>query len=79
MYIWEKKGVYMQNQYTAIIKQDGDFWIGWIKEIPGVNCQEFTIDELMFSLETNLIESIECEVENKDDMLEISINYIEEE
>ncbi len=25
--------------YTAVIKQDGDWWIGWIEEISGVNCQ----------------------------------------
>lgn len=28
------------NEYTAIIKKDGDGYIGWIEEIPGVNCQE---------------------------------------
>ena len=28
------------NNYTAIIKQDGDWWIGWIEEVPGVNGQE---------------------------------------
>ena len=28
------------NEYTAIIKRDGNWWIGWIEEIPGVNCQE---------------------------------------
>lgn len=30
----------MENRmtFTAIIKQDGPWWIGWIEEIPGVNC-----------------------------------------
>ena len=28
------------NNYTAVIKQDGDWWIGWIEEVPGVNCQK---------------------------------------
>ena len=23
----------MMNQYTAVIKQDGDWWIGWIEEV----------------------------------------------
>ncbi|MCI4626085.1 MAG: hypothetical protein L3V56_09010 [Candidatus Magnetoovum sp. WYHC-5] len=32
----------MNSTYTAIIKQDGDWWIGWIEEMPGVNCQEST-------------------------------------
>ena len=30
----------MNNKYTAVIKQDGNWWLGWIEEIPGVNCQE---------------------------------------
>ncbi len=36
----------MKNEYTAIIKKDGNWWIGWIKEILGVNCQEKTYEEL---------------------------------
>ena len=49
----------MQTQYTAIVKQDGDWWIGWIEEIPGVNCQERTREELMESLRTTLGEALE--------------------
>jgi hypothetical protein len=26
--------------YMAVIKQAGAWWIGWIEEVPGVNCQE---------------------------------------
>jgi len=26
----------MNNEYTSIIKQDGDWWIGWIEEVQGV-------------------------------------------
>jgi hypothetical protein len=36
--------------YTAVVKQDGPWWIGWIKEVPGVNCQEATEPELIASL-----------------------------
>jgi len=32
------------SEYTAIVKQDGDWWIGWIEEVPGVNCQESSRD-----------------------------------
>ena len=28
------------GSYTAIIKRDGDRWIGWVEEVPGVNGQE---------------------------------------
>ena len=41
----------MNQEYTAIIKQEGDWWIGWIEEVPGVNCQETTHDELISSLQ----------------------------
>ena len=34
----------MNQTYTAVVKQDGQCWIGWIEEVPGVNCQERTHD-----------------------------------
>lgn len=49
----------MQQTYTAIVKQDGNAWIGWVEEIPGVNCQEATRDELLESLRVTLGEAIE--------------------
>lgn len=49
----------MKNEYTAAVKQDGDWWIGWIEEVPGVNCQEATRDELVESLRVTLGEAIE--------------------
>ncbi len=47
------------NSYTAIYKQDGEFWIGWIEEVPGVNAQEKTKDELLASLKVVLQEALE--------------------
>ncbi|MEL4895252.1 type II toxin-antitoxin system HicB family antitoxin [Crocosphaera sp. Alani8] len=44
----------MENKYTAIIKKDGDWWIGWIEEIKGVNAQESTREELIESLKEAL-------------------------
>ncbi len=49
----------MKNSYTAVIKQDGDWWIGWIEEVPGVNCQEANREELMESLRVTLNEALE--------------------
>ena len=46
------------SQYTAIIKQDTGWWIGWIEEVPGVNCQGLTRDELMQNLRSALTEAI---------------------
>ena len=48
----------MNNEYTAIIKQEGDWWIGWIEEIQGVNCQEASYDELLESLKITLQEAL---------------------
>ena len=52
------------NQYTAIIKQDGDWWIGWIQEVPGVNCQEPTRAELLETLRITLAEILELNRED---------------
>ena len=49
----------MNIEYTAIIKNDGKWWIGWIEEIPGVNCQERTQEELLESLKITLKEALE--------------------
>jgi len=49
----------MSNVYTAVIKQDGNWWIGWIEEVPGVNCQEPSRDELLESLKVTLREALE--------------------
>lgn len=49
----------MPQTYTAIVKQDAGVWIGWIEEVPGVNCQEATRDELLESLRVTLGEAID--------------------
>jgi len=49
----------MATEYTAVIKQEGDCWIGWIEEVPGVNCQERTRQELVESLRITLQEAID--------------------
>lgn len=48
----------MQN-FKAVIKQCDDWWIGWIEEVPGVNCQERTKDELLETLKVTLEEALE--------------------
>jgi hypothetical protein len=56
----------MRGDYTAVVKQIGAWWIGWIVEVPGVNCQEPTHDELMKSLQATLREALEL---NREDAL----------
>jgi predicted RNase H-like HicB family nuclease len=49
----------MQNTYTAVVKQDEGWWVGWIQEISGVNCQERTKEELLESLKITLKEALD--------------------
>ena len=49
----------MKSEYTAVVKQEDDWWFGWIEEVPGVNCQERTYDELRETLEVTLKEALE--------------------
>jgi len=45
------------NVYTAVVKNEQDWWIGWIEEAPGVNCQERTREDLIESLRVTLREA----------------------
>ena len=49
----------MQEGFTAVVKQSGPWWIGWIEEIPGVNCQERTREELLETLRVTLRDALE--------------------
>ncbi|PKM07087.1 MAG: hypothetical protein CVV14_10135 [Gammaproteobacteria bacterium HGW-Gammaproteobacteria-4] len=49
----------MNQHFTAVVKQDGPWWIGWVEEVPGVNCQERTRDELLKTLRVTLMEALE--------------------
>lgn len=49
----------MKSIYTAIVQRDGPWWIGWVKEIPGVNSQGNTQEELIENLRSALEEALE--------------------
>jgi len=49
----------MATNYTAVIQRDGEWWIGWIEEIPGVNSQGHTRDELVENLRSALQEALD--------------------
>lgn len=49
----------LRTSYTAVIKQDGPWWIGWVEEVPDINCQEAGREELLESLRTTLAEAID--------------------
>ena len=66
----------MNDTYTAVIKKSGAWWIGWIEEVPGVNCQEASKEELLETLRVTLREALEF---NRRDALEAAGGEFEEE
>ena len=65
----------MTQTYTALIKQSGPWWIGWIEEVPSVNCQERTRAELLETLAVTLREALEL---NRREALEAAGETFEE-
>ena len=65
----------MNTRYTAVVKQEGDAWVGWIEEVPGVNCQEETREELLETLTETLREALEF---NRADALDAAGKEFEE-
>ena len=49
----------MHSAYTAVLRRDGQWWIGWVEEMPGVNCQGRTRQELIEDLQSALKEALE--------------------
>jgi len=66
----------MNTEYTAVVKQDGAWWIGWIEEIPGVNCQERTYQALIDTLRATLKEALAFN--RQDAILAVGDGYTEE-
>jgi predicted RNase H-like HicB family nuclease len=49
----------MTQTYTAVIQQSDGWWIGWVQEIRGINCQERTKEELLDSLRSAVEDILE--------------------
>jgi predicted RNase H-like HicB family nuclease len=47
------------NNYTAVIQKNDQWWIGWVEEIPGVNSQGQTREELIENLRSAVEEALE--------------------
>ena len=65
----------MKTRYTAVVKKEPGCWIGWIEEVPGVNCQEKSREELLKSLQVTLREAIEF---NRSDAIDAAGDTYEE-
>jgi len=66
----------MAQTYTAVITERDDWWIGWVEEIPGVNCQEKTRAELLETLSVTLKEALDF---NRHEALQAAGETYEEE
>ena len=66
----------MKDMYTAVIKRSDSWWIGWVEEVPGVNCQEKTKEELLETLRVTLREAVEL---NREEALAAAGEGFEEE
>ena len=51
------------SHYTARIQYTGEWWIGGIREISGVNCQERTREELLESLQSALLDILDYDAQ----------------
>lgn len=49
-------------KYRAIVKQSQGWWIGWLLDLPGVNAQERTREEVIESLRMGAREMLHTEV-----------------
>jgi len=66
----------MKRHFTAVVKKDEGWWIGWVTEIPGVNSQGKTRAELLKNLRSALKEALEF---NREDALAAAADDYEEE
>lgn len=49
-------------RYRAVIKKAGDWWIGWLIDLPGVNAQEKSREELLESLRIGAQDMLATEI-----------------
>ena len=49
-------------KYRAVIKKSGEWWIGWLIDLPGVNAQEKIKQELIKSLRVGAEDMLDTEV-----------------
>ena len=49
----------MAATYTAVVQQHDKWWIGWVEEVPGVNSQARTREELLDTLREALAEALD--------------------
>jgi len=66
----------VKDIYTTVIKKEGNWWFGWVEEVPGVNCQEASREELLETLKITLRETLEF---NRQEAIKAAGNNYQEE
>jgi predicted RNase H-like HicB family nuclease len=65
-------------KYRAIIKKTDKWWIGWLVDLPGVNAQEKTREELIESLIIGAGEMLSLEVPFEPDSIMTTVDIPEQ-
>lgn len=69
-----------QNQFTAVYKKHGAWYLGWVEELPGVNTQGKTLRETKSNLKDalNLVLSANRDIARKEFEKELSLEILRE-
>jgi predicted RNase H-like HicB family nuclease len=62
-------------EYRAVIKKSDGWWIGWLIDLPGVNAQEKTREELIKSLKIGVEDILKIPVipEDEEELVKIEV------
>jgi len=62
-------------EFRAVIKRSGDWWIGWLIDLPGVNAQERTKEQLIESLKIGAEDMLNApyEPEKEEELVRITV------
>ena len=61
-------------EFRAVVKKSGDWWIGWLIDLPGVNAQERTKEELLESLKIGAADMLMTPFELEEEGELVTIN-----
>jgi len=56
-------------KFKAVVKKSGGWWIGWLVDLPGVNAEEKTREELIKSLKVGAEDMLKVLSEVKEEEL----------
>lgn len=54
-------------EFRAVIRKRGDWWIGWLVDLPGVNAQERSKEQLIESLRIGAEDMLNTPFEPKEE------------